>query len=260
MERVIYKKNPLIEVIVQYKFPKILALNSGDPVEFQEAIRRDYPNYQLTLENQQEISFSIGQDSVPIPSLIQRQPVRNHNFISQDGKYKINLTSGFISISTIGYTRWEELLSRFSNPIKEFERIYTPSFYERIGLRYVDAFSRKNLKLEEKPWKELIKQPWLGAFSSIDESKMINMGLDVEYYLDLDDNTSRAKIHTGVGVLNNSPEKVFVIDSDFIHIKNTVAENASSVLEYLHVNAKSFIRSAITDTLHFAMKPEEVVS
>ena len=256
MERVIYKKNPLIEVIIQYKFPKILALNIDDPVEFQEAIKADFPIYQLTLENQQEISISIGQDNVPISSVIQKQPVRNHNFISQDGQYKINLTSGFISISTVGYTRWEELLSRFSNPIKEFERIYMPSFYERIGLRYIDAFSRKNLSLEDKAWRELIEQPWLGAFSSIDESKMINIGLDVEYFLD--DDISRAKIHTGVGTINNNPEKVFVIDSDFIHIHNTKAENALSILSYLHDNAKYFIRSAITDALHYAMEPEVV--
>lgn len=256
MERVIYKKNPLIEVIVQFRFPKILALNLGDPVDFQEAIKADFPIYQLTLENQQEISISIGQDNVPIPSVIQKQPLKNHNFISQDGQYKINLTSGFISISTLGYTRWEELLSRFSNPLNVFEKIYTPSFYDRIGLRYVDVFSRKNLGLEDKSWRELIEQPWIGAFSSIDESKMINLGLDVEYYLD--DRISRAKIHTGIGATNNNPERVFVIDSDFIHIQNTTAENALSVLNYLHDNAKLFIRSAITDTLHNAMEPEIV--
>lgn len=256
MERVIYKNNPLLEVIVQYRFPRILALNYGDPVEFQEAIKADYPIYQLTLENQQEISISIGQDNVPVPSVIQKQPTRNHNFISQDGQYKINLTNNFISISTLNYTRWEELLSRFSNPITAFEKIYAPSFYERIGLRYIDAFSRKNLCLEDKKWNDLIEQPWIGAFSSIEESKMINSGLDVEYLLD--NSISRAKIHAGIGIINNNPEKVFIIDSDFMHVQNTTTQDVFDMLNYLHNNAKVFIRSAITDVLHNAMGPEVV--
>ena len=256
MERVIYKKNPLIEVIVQYKFPKILALNAGDPVDFQEAIKSNYPIYQLTLDNQQEISISIGQDNVPIPSFMQNQSVKNHNFISEDGQYKINLTSGFISISTLGYTRWEELLSRFERPLKAFEEIYTPSFYERIGLRYIDAFSRKKLCLEDKPWKDLICPPWVGAFSSIEESNVIFQGFDVEYLLD--NNTSRAKIHAGLGNINNDSEMVFIIDNDFMHIQNIIPENADSVLNYLHDNAKIFIRNAITDTLHNAMEPEVI--
>ena len=87
-QRVIYENNPLIEVIIQYRFPKILALNSKDPIEFQDRIKDEYPIYQLALENQQEISFAINQNNVaaPIPTIIQKQPVRNHTFISSDEK------------------------------------------------------------------------------------------------------------------------------------------------------------------------------
>lgn len=42
-QRVIYENNPLIEVIIQYRFPKILALNSKDPIEFQDRIKDEYP-------------------------------------------------------------------------------------------------------------------------------------------------------------------------------------------------------------------------
>ncbi len=139
-KRVIYEKNPLIEVIIQYRFPKILALNTNDPIDFQNAIKGEYPIYQLTLENQQEITFAINQNNTvpPIPSIIQKQPVRNHTFISGDGTYKINLTNEFISISTLSYHRWEEMLSHLKTPLSAFEKIYKPPFYERIGLRYID--------------------------------------------------------------------------------------------------------------------------
>lgn len=254
MERVIYKINPLLEVIIQYKFPKILALNSQDPIEFQEAIKANFPIYQLGVENQQEIAITVGENREPQPSIIQKQPVRNHGFISKDGLYKINLTSGFISISTVGYTRWEDMISHFSVPLEAFERLYQPSFYERIGLRYIDVFSRKKLSIEGTPWKELIAQPWLGTFATIQEDKMVNFSFDTEYLLD--NGVSRAKIHAGIGSVNNDPEKVFVIDNDFIHIGNINTTESKEILKYLHNNAKVFIRSAITDKLHDAMLPE----
>lgn len=257
-QRVIYEKNPLIEVIIQYRFPKILALNTKDPIDFQDAIKGEYPIYHLTLENQQEITFAINQNNTtpPIPSIIQKQPVRNHTFISSDGIYKINLTNEFISISTLSYHRWEEMLCHLKTPLAAFEDIYKPPFYERIGLRYIDAFSRNELELKDVPWNELINPAWLGAFACANEDRVINSGLDVEYFLD--QKTARAKIHTGIGTINNNPEIVFIVDSDFMKIEMIKPVDGYGVLEYLHDNAKDFISRVVMEKLHIAMKPEMV--
>ena len=88
-KRVIYKKNPLIEVILQIKFPTILSINSKEPAEFQEAIRQMYPIYQLAVENEQELNIAVNGESL-LPSIVQKQQHKNHNFISADGQYKIN--------------------------------------------------------------------------------------------------------------------------------------------------------------------------
>lgn len=258
MERVIYKKNPLAEVIIQYRFPQILALNTNDPIDFQDAIKEDYPLYRLDIENQQEVSFAINQENAipPIPTIIQKPIVKNHSFISADGMHKINLTNSFISISTLGYTRWEEMLSRFTKPLTKFEEIYLPPFYERIGLRYIDVFSRQNLGLEGTPWKELINPFYIGAFQNIDEDSILSAGLNVEYYLD--NKKSIAKIHTGIGTANNNPEQVFILDSDFVHIDNIKRTACAEVLDYLHTNAKNVIGYAVTEKLHLAMEPEIV--
>ena len=255
-KRVIYQKNPLIEVILQIKFPTILSINAKDPVDFQDAIRQEYPIYQLAVENEQEINLAIGGDSV-LPSIVQKQQHKNHHFISEDGQYKVNLTSGFISLSTLNYTRWEDMLAHFETPLRKFLEIYNPPFFERIGLRYIDAFSREKLGVREKPWSDLIQPAWLGAISSIGETRVIGCGLDVEYYLD--DGVSRVKVHAGLGNVNNAPETVFIVDSDFIHIKNEKVEEFDTIVNYLHDNSGMFIRSVITDTLHAAMIPEELI-
>lgn len=255
MGRVIYGRNPLIEVIVQLRFPTILSINSSDPVEFQESIRDDYPLYQLGIENEQEIEI-VAQNDMFFPSIRKNNQHKNHTFISADGKYKINLTSSFISISTINYTRWEELLTRFDKPLSKFIEIYRPPFFERIGLRYIDAFSRKTLEITDKKWSDLIHSAWLGALATIPEEKALNIGVDAEYLLD--NGVSRAKIHTGLGLVNNEPEKVFIVDSDFIHIANIQVNGYKEILEYLHNNSGAFIQSVIKESLHNAMKPEEL--
>lgn len=255
MERVLYKNNPLIEVIIQVKFPKILLLNKDDPIEFQEMIKKDFPIYQLTIEHEQELSININSETA-LPTIVNNNSIKNHNFISADGKYKINLTSGFISISTVDYTRWEEFFRKFIGVLEKFEKIYMPPFYERIGLRYIDAFSRKKLNIEEKSWKDLISSTWLGAFAFVTEEDVINTGIDVEYQLS--DKISRAKIHAGLGNINNDTENVFIVDSDFIHINNTNTTDSKKILEYLHGNAKDFIHSVIKEELHLAMQPEKI--
>lgn len=258
IKRVIYDRSPLVEVILQIKFPTILSINANEPVSFQDAIRQEYPIYQLAVENEQEITLPVataGKEAL-IPSIVQRQQHKNHNFISEDGKYKINLTSGFISISTLGYTRWEDMLGRFETPFKKFLELYRPPFLERIGLRYIDSFSRKKLEISDKKWSDLIQPMWLGAMATIDEQQVIGGGIDIEYFLD--DGISRAKVHAGLGNIGNDPEQVFIIDSDFIHIKNLKIENFESVVNYLHNNAGKLVRMVITETLHQSMIPRDI--
>ena len=42
-QRVIYKKNPLVEVVCGISFPQLLEIGIEEPVEFQKAIRSKYP-------------------------------------------------------------------------------------------------------------------------------------------------------------------------------------------------------------------------
>ena len=44
-ERYQYARAPLLEVICQLRFPTILSIGAKEPAEFQEAIRKDFPQY-----------------------------------------------------------------------------------------------------------------------------------------------------------------------------------------------------------------------
>ena len=51
MNRVIYQNNPLIEVILQIRFPTNLSISNDDPVKFQQGISSLFPIYLPQLQN-----------------------------------------------------------------------------------------------------------------------------------------------------------------------------------------------------------------
>ena len=48
----------------------------------------------------------------------------------------------------MAYPGWEAFGQHFDLPLAQFIRIYQPAFFQRIGLRYVNIFSRRALELE----------------------------------------------------------------------------------------------------------------
>ena len=162
-DRYQYAKSPLVEVICQLRFPTILSIGSQEPAAFQEAIRREFPRYAVRQE--QPAPRVVGAGG-PAPKLEAQPPVTNYNFVSADGLWKLNLTKDFIALSTLGYHCWEDFAQRLDKPLASFIQLYQPAFFERIGLRYVNAVSRKALGLEDVPWVSLIQPAFLGSWPS----------------------------------------------------------------------------------------------
>ena len=157
--RVTYRKNQLGEVICQLRFPEILAIAAKPPVDFQEAIRADYPEYTSRME-----APAPKLTGVPGKMALQNQPAAiNYQFKSADGIWRVNLTAKFISLACNRYTSWEDFAARLDKPLAAFIQIYKPAYFERIGLRYVNFISRRELELEGTPYRELIAERYLGV-------------------------------------------------------------------------------------------------
>ena len=245
-----YTKNQLGEVICQLRFPDILTIGAGAPVEFQEAIRGDYPRYSAIKEPQM-----VRSGTAQTPAQISL----NHQFVSADGLWRINLTSKFISLACSSYTRWEEFAARLDKPLAAFIRIYQPAWLDRVGLRYLNFFSRKALDLEGTPWKELITPVYLGILSDeeILEQTTSQCTQDADIALR---GGCRAKIHAGPGMIRRGnqqdPELKYILDLD-LYMPGKLAVNLSAgALQTLHAQSWPLFRFAITDTLHNSMKPQ----
>lgn len=256
-DRYRYMAPAVIETICQLRFPAILSIGAQEPAAFQERIRGDYPRYQL---NQDRPAPRVVGANTPNPTLETQKPINNYTFLSEDNRWKVNLTSGFIALSTVGYTRWEDFAGRLDKVLAEFIEIYHPAFFERVGLRYVNAVSRKRLHLEESDWADLIQPAWLGVMAEPDvaEKDLTKCAVDVE--MALEDNC-RAKIHAGLGLLGDGkrdPEVKFILDDDLSSAGSIQISQVPDLLQTLHTYADRIFRGAITSELHTAMGPEPI--
>ena len=252
--RVIYRKNQLGEVISQLRFPEILAIAAKPPVDFQEAIRADYPRYASRME-----APAPKLTGVPGNLQLQNQPAAiNHQFVSADGVWRVNLTSKYVSLSCSRYTGWEAFAAKLDKPLAAFIQIYKPAYFERIGMRYVNFFSRRDLGLEETPYRELIAEKYLGVMADeqVAEQTVGRCGVDAELSLR---GGCRVKLHAGPGQVHRAGksdgEVKFIFDQD-LYMPGKIAPNLSApALQTLHAHAWSIFRDAITDELHDAMEP-----
>ena len=254
-ERVQYARSPLVEVICQLRFPTILSIGANEPAAFQEAVRRDFPRY---LARQEQLPPKVVKKG-NATALEPQKPITNYHFVSEDSRWKLNLTQNFIALSTLSYQRWEDFAARLDQALAQFIQIYQPAYFERIGLRYVNAVSRKALGLEGRLWDDLIQDQYLGILSQpdVEETEVAKCSLEVDTPLV---GGCRMKLRTGPGLVGGGKtdkEVKFVLDGDFSAAGQLKAESVPEKLEQLHWYAVCFFRGAVTEELREAMGPLE---
>ena len=252
-----YRESQLGEVICQLRFPEILTIAANAPVEFQEAIRDEYPQFSRRQE-----APAPRITGAPGNLTLQNQPaVINYQFASADGVWRVNLTSKFISLACSKYTCWEDFAGALDKPLAAFIRIYKPAYFERVGLRYLNFISRKDLGLEGIPFSELIAPCYLGPLAEEDvaEATTTRCSVDAEMAIR---GGCRVKLHAGPGLVKRGgqedKEVKFIFDQD-LYIPGQLQLNlVAGALQTLHSQAGSIFRGAITDRLHEAMEPETI--
>lgn len=242
-----YEKNQIVEMICQLRFPAILSIDTREPADFQELVRGDYPRY------------ASEQD---------KSGAKSYIFLSEDGLYKLCLTRSFIALSTVRYTSWSDFARWFDEPLGHFISVYRPAYFERIGLRYINGFSRERLELEDCRWSELVAPQYLGLLALEDtrEDDVIKCSVDIETKLD---ERCALKLHAGPGFIKRNirtgegvqavqeKRSRFILDMDLYSGGKIPLSSAAGVMDAIHAHADAVFSAAITDKLHEAMEPYE---
>lgn len=255
--RVIYKINPLVEVICQIKFPPILRIGSGDVSDYQDRIRTEYPLYQYeepTIEFQtvpKELATFVEQ------MVSKKTGPRIHKFLTRDSKRFISLSQDFLALSESDYRRWEDFKKEIVKAEATLQEVYEPTFYYRLGLRYIDLISPESLGLCDIKWSDLL-QPHilaeLGVQEVADEISEIKTRCKIELpeipggYITL---------HHGLVRPTEDSELCYLFDADFsVENKEGVNEQYEDVLQRFNKLAGRLFRWAITKKLHDSMGPK----
>jgi len=261
-ERVIYKRNPLVEVACQIRFPTILKISNQEPFEFQDKIRFKYPLYEV-------------QESVSIPGvqnellqLVQKLGLplnfqdTTYNFRAENLKWQISLNKDFIALATTEYERYESFKERFQEVLDIFEQVYQPSFYSRSDLKYQDLIIPSNLNLDKnKTWADLIPYHIASELHTPEISESIKTFIK---NWDIDIDGGKLQLKHGL-VIAQDPEKgirepAYLLDAEFFTEQGTRREDVWSSLDQFKESAGRLFRWSITEQLHFAMEPEPIRS
>lgn len=257
VRRVIYGRNPLTQVVCQLRFPPILKIDAEIPGEFQDRVRAEFPDY--SEKSELRVEFPGGQEQIPseiISHMLQSPGKKNYQFSSDDGRWRVNLTRTFVALTTNDYERWELFKDRLATPLNALTDIYSPAYFSRIGLRYVDVIKRSRLALEDVAWGELL-QPFLLGLLGVPELNDHVKNFENSWEVTLSDDVSMVRLITRF-VIDDDGETSFMIDSDFYKTEKTDIDSAPDHLDYLNTRAGRLIRWCITDRLHQAMEPTEI--
>lgn len=250
-----YKKSQLLEVIYQLNFPTILSIESKEISDYQDAIRKEFPKYKKHEVEEREFNFTISDLNLE-QEITKPKSKIIHVFISEDAKWKVTLSSDYISVSTLEYQCFSDFKEHMKTSIEKFIELYKPAYFNRIAVRYIDAFSKKELGLESSDWKDLIQPHLLGLLGCNQckkeniESNIIKSQLKFTDY--------KIRLQAGLGRIHSEEgvEIDFVEDCDCYIDKRVEISSIEEQYAFLHERAGEFFRNSITKKLHDAMEPE----
>ncbi len=259
-ERVIYKNNPLIEVVCQLRFPTILRIGAGQPADFQDKIRQDYPIYRLQEPSiefmpqiPKELTAILGQIRLPIPQL-----PSTHRFSTKDEGRFISLSQDFVALTETRYEKWDLFRSELAKAESTLKEVFKPAFYSRIGLRYRDKISRSALGLDNSEWSDLLK-PHITAELGAKEVSHAIAGIQTRAIIRIAElPEAQVMLTHGLTKVTGTAEECYLIDADFsIEPKEGFGE-PFDVLDKFNRLAGRLFRWAITEKLHNAMGPQRI--
>ena len=260
-ERVIYKHNPLRQVICQLQFPTILRIDTEPPADFQERIRDDFPkfradNAELPERLPDKIMQNIPAEMVEIFAQCGNQVYR---FSTRSGAWTISLARDFLALDTNQYTRWEDFRAHLKIALDALLCVYQPQYLTRIGLRYVNVIEREKLGLQARDWRDLIAGFALSHLA-LDETADKIAEHHGRSLLKLNDDGDFVRMEYGLVTDHDGDEstKLYMLDHDFYTNKEIdlyVPDIIGKLDAYNTYNARLF-RWSITRTLHQAMGPQ----
>ncbi len=248
--RLVFRENPLVEVICQLTFPSILAIAAELPAPFQERVRDVYPIYSR-VEPVLNMPAGLAKLLAELPVAVSQEAFP-HRFSSEDESASLTLSSEFLAISVNNYSRWEVFRQAVEHAKQALEDVYRPAFYSRVGLRYRDVIDRERLGLADVPWVELLSPAVLGVLADQPSLRGGVRSLRGETFIALDD-PQGASVRLVHGLLDGASRDHFTVDADWFLNERSATDAVFVTLDKFNRQAGDLFRWAIEPRLGAAL-------
>ena len=209
IKRVKYKHNILFEVVFQARFPDIIKISREDPIEFQDIVRKEgYPEF--------ELDVPLVPQGMPkeLESVVSGD--KTYRFFTAERDWQISLAKNFIAFAcTANYKDYEDFSERLKKILELFDKIYEPSYFTRIGLRYRDIANDTFLRQEGMDIKSFVPDyvfPELSVATDIKSLRKVSQFDDGDMKTNVIHVLSEASGEFGSHQLEN--EESYIIDID----------------------------------------------
>ena len=127
---------PLVRVLAQVAFPRIVKVREEAYIaDFQEALRREYPNF--TAEPFHGVAINIV-DGMP---QVQQHASTMWRFLDAENNWRVSLAQDFLALEVTRYSTRSEFLERMESVLTSLATTVRPTQVQRIGYRYVDRIA-----------------------------------------------------------------------------------------------------------------------
>jgi uncharacterized protein (TIGR04255 family) len=231
-------KSPLDEVIFQVKFPAILRImKDSSPAEFQELIRERFPVFGTEHGIRIQISGIDGSDKPIVESI---SP--SHRFLTSDKKSYISLASDFYALGTKQYTHWSNFQHDMDLVTSAVQQIYQPSYTTRIGLRFVNKFTKKNTGCNN--FTEILDL-FRTELTCLLRTKVWSGPTELLTQIILTDGTGKLAVRSGSGRDQNGT--FFVLDFDYFEEGQLPLDKLDKRIERYHSKIYNAFRWCLLD-------------
>lgn len=250
-EHIVFEKNTLTGVSCQLSYPPILRIAQEMPSAFQEAVRTDYPLFEVRPTITLPTITNAGQPVMPsmtnayvFSTAESPQPYRT-----------LSLAQDALALTTTAYTRRSEFLSHLQTPLDALQKIYQPAFFTRVGFRYQNTIVRSALGLGETPWGELLKPVFVGL-ASVEEltGQVLVDYAQIQYKTEI----GTVFLQHGIIVITDTQEQCYLIDVDVSTQERVSLQDVTEKLRALNIDALRLYNWCLSDTLKAALNPRHI--
>lgn len=253
-ERVRYERLPLVSVTCQVSFPAILRIEAGDPVDFQERVRDQYPVY------------SVKRPGEPWPGLPGFPQVRVEQpgagdrsclFETFDKRMQLRLTKVLLALTVHGPDAWNEVRSRFLQPIDTLRQVYRADAFTHTCVRHRYIVRRSLLGLAQERWSALLA-PWvIGPLGQTEIAGDLEQGA-CRYVFRLPNTQERLEANFGFAEEMPTREQALLLETHTFSNQRIGQGDVIRVLDGLCEQQRLFFRHALRERLHGAFRPSAV--